>query len=216
MLIIEKALKQLRENLHAMTEVVIDMLEMVVVSLDKGNLEDLENIFKQDKYLDQLEKSLDRQSMELLALINPHASDLRFVFSVIKTNGNLERMGDEMKNVAREAKNLKGKIPDELKELARLVFEMSKKTFLALAQSDAKLSMNIILEDDTIDTLEYNIVTKYPQLDIALTAKALERIADHATNIAESIIYSVEGVDVRHENTIKQRAFEKEYTSPLP
>lgn len=205
MLIIEKALKQLRENLHSMTEVVIDMLELVVVSLDKGNLEDLENIFKQDKYLDQLEKSLDRQSMELLALINPHASDLRFVFSVIKTNGNLERMGDEMKNVAREAKNLKGKIPDELKELARLVFEMSKKTFLALAQSDAKLSMNIILEDDTIDTLEYNIVTKYPQLDIALTAKALERIADHATNIAESIIYSVEGVDVRHENTIKQR-----------
>lgn len=198
MLIIEKALKQLRENLHAMTEVVIDMLEMVVVSLDKGNLEDLENIFKQDKYLDQLEKSLDRQSMELLALINPHASDLRFVFSVIKTNGNLERMGDEMKNVAREAKNLKGKIPDELKELARLVFEMSKKTFLALAQSDAKLSMNIILEDDTIDTLEYNIVTKYPQLDIALTAKALERIADHATNIAEDVIFCVEGRDVRH------------------
>ena len=67
------------------------------------------------------------------------------------------------------------------------------------------MAMEIILEDDQIDTMEYNIVQKYPQLGISLTAKALERIADHATNIAENIIYSVEGIDVRHENTIKQR-----------
>jgi len=205
MLIIEKALKQLRENLQSMTEVVLDMLELVHTSLEKENINDLEVVFKQDKHLDQLEKSLDRQCMELLALINPHASDLRFVFSVIKTNVDLERMGDEMKNVAREMKNAGEKVPPEMKELARMVSETARKTFRALANSDSKMAMEIILEDDKIDTMEYNIVQKYPQLGISLTAKALERIADHATNIAENIIYSVEGIDVRHENTIRQR-----------
>ncbi|MFZ5628925.1 MAG: phosphate signaling complex protein PhoU [Spirochaetota bacterium] len=205
MLIIEKALKQLRENLQSMTEVVLDMLELVHTSLDKENINDLEVVFKQDKHLDQLEKSLDRQCMELLALINPHASDLRFVFSVIKTNVDLERMGDEMKNVAREMKNAGEKVPPEMKELARMVSETAKKTFRALASSDSKMAMEIILDDDKIDTMEYNIVQKYPQLGISLTAKALERIADHATNIAENIIYSVEGIDVRHENSIRQR-----------
>ena len=205
MLIIEKAPKQLRENLQSMTEVVLDMLELVHTSLEKENINDLEVVFKQDKHLDQLEKSLDRQCMELLALINPHASDLRFVFSVIKTNVDLERMGDEMKNVAREMKNAGEKVPPEMKELARMVSETARKTFRALANSDSKMAIEIILEDDQIDTMEYNIVQKYPQLGISLTAKALERIADHATNIAENIIYSVEGIDVRHENSIRQR-----------
>ncbi len=205
MLIIEKSLKELRENLHSMTEVVVDMLELVRSSLEQEKINDLEVVFKQDKHLDQLEKSLDRQCMELLALINPHASDLRFVFSVIKTNIDLERMGDECKNVAREMKGAGEKVPPEMKELATMVVETAKKTFKALATSDSKLAMEIILDDDKIDTMEYNIVHKYQQLGISLTAKALERIADHATNIAENIIYSVEGIDVRHENTIRQR-----------
>ena len=205
MLIIEKALKQLRENLNSMTEVVVDMLELVKSSLEQEKINDLEVVFKQDKHLDQLEKSLARQCMELLALINPHASDLRFVFSVIKTNIDLERMGDECKNVAREMKSAGDKVPPEMKQLALMVVDTAKKTFKALANSDSKLAMEIILDDDKIDTMEYNIVQKYPQLGISLTAKALERIADHATNIAENIIYSVEGIDVRHENTIKQR-----------
>jgi len=205
MLIIERALKELRNNLHSMTEVVVDMLQLVRTSIEEERVGDLENIFKQDKHLDQLEKALDRQCMELLALINPHASDLRFVFSVIKTNIDLERMGDECKNVARELKGAGKNIPSEMKELARMVFETAERTFKALAEADAKLAMQIILDDDNVDRLEYSIVQKYQNLGISLTAKALERIADHATNIAENIIYSVEGIDVRHENTIKQR-----------
>ncbi|MBS0617408.1 MAG: phosphate signaling complex protein PhoU [Spirochaetes bacterium] len=205
MLIIERALKELRNNLHSMTEVVVDMLQLVRTSIEEDRVGDLENIFKQDKHLDQLEKALDRQCMELLALINPHASDLRFVFSVIKTNIDLERMGDECKNVARELKGAGKNIPSEMKDLARMVFETAERTFKALAEADAKLAMQIILDDDKVDRLEYSIVQKYQNLGISLTAKALERIADHATNIAENIIYSVEGIDVRHENTIKQR-----------
>lgn len=205
MLIVEKALKELRDSISSMTEVVIDMLELVKNSLEHGNIHELEVVFKQDKHLDQLEKSLDRQCMELLALINPHASDLRFVFSVIKVNVDLERMGDECKNVAREMKGYNDKVPPEMIELARMVLETAQRTFKALESSDAKMAKDIILDDDKIDTLEYAILKKYPQIGTSFTAKALERIADHATNVAESIIYYVEGIDVRHENTIKQR-----------
>jgi len=205
MLIVEKALKELRTSLSSMTEVVLDMLELVKNSLEHERINDLEVVFKQDKHLDQLEKSLDRQCMELLALINPHASDLRFVFSVIKVNVDLERMGDECKNVAREMKNYSEKVPPEMKELANMVLETAKLTFKALKTNDSKLAKDIILDDDKIDTLEYNILKKYPQIGTSFTAKALERIADHATNVAESIIYSVEGIDVRHENSIQQR-----------
>ncbi len=205
MLIIEKALRELRENLSSMTEVVLDMIELVKNSLDQEKINELEIVFKQDKHLDQIEKALDRQCMELLALINPHASDLRFVFSVIKVNVDLERMGDECKNVAREMKGYNDKVPPEMKKLAEMVYATAQKTFRALATDDSKLAKEIILEDDAIDTLEYNILQKYPQIGTSFTAKALERIADHATNVAESIIYSVEGIDVRHKNTIRQR-----------
>lgn len=205
MLIIEKALRELRENLNSMTEVVLDMLELVKNSLAQEKINELEVVFKQDKHLDQLEKALDRQCMELLALINPHASDLRFVFSVIKVNVDLERMGDECKNVAREMKGYSDKVPPEMKQLAEMVYATAQKTFRALKNDDSKLAKEIILEDDAIDKLEYSILQKYPQIGTSFTAKALERIADHATNVAESIIYSVEGIDVRHENTIRQR-----------
>jgi phosphate transport system protein len=205
MLIIEKAVKELRNNLSSMTEVVLDMLDLVKNSLEQEKINELEIVFKQDKHLDQLEKSLDRQCMELLALINPHASDLRFVFSVIKVNVDLERMGDECKNVAREMKGYSDKVPPEMKQLAEMVYATAKSTFQALETSDSKLAKNLILDDDKIDTLEYNILQKYPQIGISFTTKALERITDHATNIAESIIYYVEGIDVRHENSILQR-----------
>ena len=94
---------------------------------------------------------------------------------------------------------------EEMKELAKLVYETGQNTFKALATMDSKWAKNLILDDDNIDKLEYEILQKYPQIGISFTAKALERIADHATNVCESIIYAVEGIDVRHENTIRQR-----------
>jgi len=205
MLIIERAVRELRQNLKSMADMVLEMLDLVKEAIDKEDIEQLETIFKQDRHLDQLEKSLDRQAMELLALISPHASDLRFVFSVIKVNVDLERMGDECKNVARELKQIKDKVPPEIKELASMVRDTARDVFKALIADDSKAAKQIILADDNIDKLEYAILQKYPQVGIAFTAKALERIADHATNVAESIIYAVEGVDVRHENTIQQR-----------
>ena len=206
MLKIEKSVQELRKTLKEMTDIVIHMVNEIRSSIEKENFHPLEYIFQQDKILDELEKKIDQQAVSLLALINPMASDLRFVFSVIKLNADLERIGDECKNVAKELKNLKPPIPDEIKKMSNLVHEMASKSINALLTQNSSMSKEIILNDDEVDQLEYLIQQKYPNsIGLAFAAKALERIADHTTNIAENVIYATEGIDIRHENSIMNR-----------
>jgi phosphate transport system protein len=134
------------------------------------------------------------------------ASDLRFVFSVVKLNSDLERIGDECKNVAKELKHLESPIPEDLKVLSDKVYEMVKDSIKALLNQDSTLAKEIILRDDEVDELEYSIQKKYANsIGIAFAAKALERIADHTTNISENVIFATEGIDIRHENSIMNR-----------
>ena len=206
MLKIEKSVQELRQTLAEMTEIASSMVDSIRKSIRKENFESLEYVFQQDRYMDSLEKKMDQQAVALLALINPMASDLRFVFSVIKLNADLERIGDECKNVAKELKNLKPPIPDEFKELSDNVYEMVKDAVKALLTQDSTLSKEIILKDDEVDKLEYAILQKYSDsIRLAFAAKALERIADHTTNIAENVIFATEGIDIRHENSIMKR-----------
>jgi len=206
MLRIEKSVQDLRNTLEKMSNLVIDMVRHIKTSLDNENLSELEFIFKQDARLDTLEKELDGQAVALLALINPMASDLRFVFSVIKLNADLERMGDECKNVAKEMQNLQFPLPEEIKNLAAMVYAMVTDAMKALLNQDPKLSREIVIRDDEVDKLEYEILQKFPnRVALAFVAKALERISDHTTNIAENVVFATEGKDIRHENTIMNR-----------
>lgn len=206
MLKVEKSVLELRQTLEEMTEIVISTVGSISTSLNKENFENLEFVFQQDRHIDSLEKKIDQQAVALLALINPMASDLRFVFSVIKLNSDLERIGDECKNVAKELKNLQAPIPDELKILSGKVYEMVKDSIKALLNQDSALAKEIILKDDEVDELEYFIQKKYTNsIGIAFAAKALERIADHTTNISENVIFATEGIDIRHENSIMNR-----------
>ncbi|MDH4200968.1 MAG: phosphate signaling complex protein PhoU [Spirochaetia bacterium] len=211
MLKIEKSVQELRQTLQEMTEIASSMVDTIRKSIHAENFESLEYVFKQDRYIDSLEKQIDQQAVALLALINPMASDLRFVFSVIKLNADLERIGDECKNVAKELKNLKPPIPVELKELSEKVYEMVIDAVKALLNQDSALSKEIILKDDEVDKLEYLILQKYSDsIRLAFAAKALERIADHTTNIAENVIFATEGIDIRHENSIMKRLHQAE------
>jgi len=206
MLKIEKSVSELRKTLEEMTEIVISTMDTIRICIKNENFEKLEYVFQQDRQIDILEKKIDQQAVALLALINPMASDLRFVFSVIKLNSDLERIGDECKNVAKELKNLVPPIPDELKNLSDKVYEMVKNAISALLNQDSNLAKEIILKDDEVDELEYFIQKKYPtSLGIAFAAKALERIADHTTNISENVVFATEGIDIRHENSIMNR-----------
>jgi phosphate transport system protein len=206
MLKIERSVQELRKTLKEMTDTIIKMVEVIKDSIHKENFEGLDFIFQQDKNIDALEKQIDQQAVALLALINPMASDLRFVFSVIKLNADLERIGDECKNVAKELKNNHHEVPDELKKMADKVHIMVTSAIYALINQDSAKSKEVILNDDEVDELEYNIQKKYPgSMDLLFAAKALERIADHTTNIAENVVYATEGIDIRHENSIMKR-----------
>jgi len=206
MLKIEQSVKDLRNSLQTMLELVEKMVNDIKVMLNTEDLSGIERTFEQDTTLDSLEKKLDDQAIALLALVSPMATDLRFVFSVIKLNVDLERMGDECKNVAKELRNVKLPLPDEIKQLSIKVFEMVRDSFIALRDENTTLAREIVLRDDEVDKLEYHILQKYTQsIGIAFAAKALERISDHATNICENVIYVIDGVDIRHENTIMKR-----------
>ena len=210
MLQIEKSIQELRENLEKMTNATEGMVRDVKDALEAEDREALEGLFKSDKELDKYEMILDQQAVALLAQINPMATDLRFVFSVIKLTVDLERIGDECKNVAREMRSVKGAIVPELKEMAAKTLDMIKACFTALLAQDTLKAREILLMDDEVDKLEYAIIGKYrDNIGIAFVAKALERIADHATNIAENIVYVMEGIDIRHENSIQNRLGKK-------
>lgn len=211
MLRIEESFRKLRENLQRMTDIVREMLDIIEKAIVKEDFSKLDQIFDKDALLDELEIEMDNNAVQLLALINPVATDLRFVFSVIKLNVDLERIGDECKNAAKELRSVEKPLPEEIKTLARKVPEMVFAGFQALINQDAALARKIILMDDEIDKLEYEIIQKYSSsIGLAFAAKALERIADHTTNIAENVVYVTEGVDIRHENTIMKRLNKKE------
>ena len=210
MLHVEKSIQQLRIILGKMADGVEEMVALIEKSINEEDISQMDSIFEKDKYLDELEKEMDQEAVALLALINPMATDLRFVFSVVKLNVDLERIGDECKNVAKELRNVSPPLPEEIKVMAQKVRNMVHNAFDALLNQDSKLARKIVLMDDEVDTLEYEIINKYAQtLGIAFAAKALERIADHTTNIAENVVYVIEGVDIRHENSIMNRLEKK-------
>ena len=213
MLQVKKSLRELRKNLKKMTEVVSGMMATIDKSIQKENWRRVEKVFREDKKLDSLETTTDKLAIEVLALLNPRAGDLRFVFSAIKLSVDLERIGDECKNVAREFSDFSGKVPKDLKELSKKVHQMLNDCFKSLFDNDAKAAKKVILADDAVDRLEYKIITKRKDsknsIHLAFIAKSLERIADHATNIAEKVVYNVEGTDIRHENTLSRRQQKK-------
>ena len=175
MLIIEKALNELHNNVKSMTDVVTNMVRNIDKAIQNESYDNLEYIFEQDQYLDNLEKETDQQSIELLALINPRATDLRYVFSVIKLDVDLERIGDECKNIARELQNVKTPLPDELKAMSTEVLKMIVDVFTALRNRDATLAKEVVLADDIVDTMEYEILQKYKD---SLRDKVMDSIKD--------------------------------------
>lgn len=206
MLKIEAAITDLKSSLKNMTDLTLDMVGLIRDALVKGQVESLDSVFQKDRLLDEWEKVMDQKSLELLALINPLASDLRFAYAIIKLDVDLERIGDECKNLVYEIRKIKAPFPEELSKMADKTLGMVRQTIQSLRDSDSKMARQIILMDDEVDKLEFAILEKYSNdINAAFAARSLERIADHATNIAENVVYAVDGVDIRHENTLANR-----------
>lgn len=201
MLVIEKKNRELFTFLTRMTEMVNDSLSFAVNALVEENFDEKEEIikkvFKNDKQIDEIEKIIDNKALELLVLINPYASDFRFVFSVTKISGDLERIADECKNVVKTFPNLTKPISQEVKNMASEVEESYKLCINDLLSQNVSNAKERIKKDAEIDAMELVVLSQFPDnVPYALMAKALERIGDHCTNIIEEFVYAYEGVDL--------------------
>jgi phosphate transport system protein len=170
------------------------------------------HVIEEEINLEQI--AVDNASLELLAKLAPVAKDLRFIVSVLKINTDLERMGDQCVNIAHNGRELLQNTPinafSDLPKMCEKVRKMVKESLDSFVRGDSALAHKVILMDDEIDKLKnaaFDIMSDFiktnpmqvkPALNIILIARNLERLADHATNIAEDVIYAYTGKDIRH------------------
>jgi phosphate transport system protein len=165
--------------------------------------------------INSAQREVDEMAYELLAKEQPMAIDLRFILAVIKINGDLERIGDQSMSIAIRAKNLleypEVELPVDIAGMAEYASRMIRSAIQALLEADAQVADSVLVMDDEIDRMHRVAradLTKMMQeqsdvglqaLNAIVIARNLERIADHATNIARDVIFWVRGADVRHQ-----------------
>ncbi len=171
-------------------------------------------VLKNESRINHMEIEIDELATQLLALEQPVATDLRFITAATKINNDLERMGDLAVNIAERAIALVRepmvKPPIDIPHMANLVESMVRKALDAFVKRDVDLARGVLVSDDAVDSLRdtiYSQLISFMQEDptsvqqavaLLFVARDLERIADHATNIAEDVLFVVEGIDVRH------------------
>lgn len=201
MLQIEVATGEMRTSLEKMILTLRKMMGEVVQVLETGDQDLMHSIMEQDQTVDGIYRNLDRQAAELLALINPMASDFRFVFAVLKMNVDVERIGDQCKNVVKDIQRAPEKsasLSQELKDMGKKVYEVLDLAFQSLEKRKTDLARDVLKHDAEVDAMELVIMNKLGcSLPETMIARSLERIADHATNICENLVYAIEGQDVR-------------------
>jgi phosphate transport system protein len=175
--------------------------------------ETLEYLMEADSELDEQEVKIEEECLKVLALHQPVARDLRFVVAILKINNDLERIGDIVANIADRGIRLSvyetPKLMEKILVMGKRAQNMLKESIYALVSLDVKTAYEVIQEDDAVDRLNVEVIkgviqeiasTKTPEalLLIHSMARDLERIGDHATNIAEDVAYLVDGTIIRH------------------
>ncbi len=174
--------------------------------------------------INRMERDIDQAALDLLAMEQPMASDLRFILSVIRINADLERVGDAAKSISDRVRQMDqlplAELPVDIPRMATLAEEMVRKSLQSFIEANADLARSVLTMDDAVDAMNrsaYKNLTKMmeeqshlaPQaLSALMISRSLERVADHATNIAEDVIFWVQGADVRHHKSVmaKQNA----------
>jgi phosphate transport system protein len=207
-------LDYLRSRLLEMSALVEDSVYRSVLSLAEKDPQQAQKVLQNEAEINRMEIEIDDLATGLLALQQPMATDLRFLTSAIKINNDLERMGDLAVNIVERALSLINeplmKPLIDIPAMASRVQAMIRKSLDAFVKRDAELARNVLLSDDAVDALRdsiYEELISYMERDphtvrqginLMFVARNLERLADHATNIAEDVLFLIEGVDVRH------------------
>jgi phosphate transport system protein len=210
----DQELEQLKSKLLAMSALVESAVYRSITAVVQKDRKLAEEVLQSESRVNQMEIEIDDQAISLLALQQPMASDLRLITSALKINTDLERMGDLAVNIAQRALAL---MDDpmvqpliDIPHIGGLVQSMVRKALDAFVAKDAELARSVLKSDDAVDNLRtaffHELISfmqhepgNIPQgLSLLSIVRNLERIADHATNIAEDVLFYVKGVDVRH------------------
>jgi len=217
----EERLNELRLHLLEMGGLVESAVHTSVQALIEANTELARQVLDCEPRINELEIQNDDLATGLLALEQPVASDLRFITAAIKINSNLERMGDKAANIADRSIALASEPAVtslvDIARLGRLVEPMVHQALDAFVRKDSTLARSVLTSDDAVDDMRNHISAEIiqrleeeprfakPWLDLLYIARSLERIGDHATNIAEDVVFMVDGVDVRHGHVVAAR-----------
>ncbi len=204
----------LQERLLEMGGLAEERVRLAVDGLTTRNVASIEKVLRSDEPINELHIEIDNRCFKLLALHQPMAADLRAIVAAVKINTDLERVGDLAVNIAEAANRYVLHPPVkkwiDIPLMADIAQAMLRDALDAFVRRDTQLAQQVLNADDQLDSLKTQIfrelltymlndpVTVEPGLDLILVSRHLERIGDHATNIAEDVIFMVSARDVRH------------------
>jgi phosphate transport system protein len=207
-------LEALRRRLILMSGEVEKQIRAAIQAHTEGSLEKARRVIANDEEIDRLENQIEEETIQLLALEQPVAIDLRFLVAVLKINNDLERIGDHAVNIAESAERLAGKPPFapavEIPAMSEMVQGMLRESLDAFIARDAALAKQVIRKDDLLDAKNEGVIRQLltymaesPSLishclELISVSKNLERVGDLATNIAEDTIFIAEAKLVKH------------------
>jgi phosphate transport system protein len=210
----EEDLQVLKQRLLHMGALCEERVHQAVDALMQRRLDAAERIATSDDAVNQLQIEIDDRCLKLLALQQPMATDLRLITAAMKINSDLERIGDQAVNIAENVIKLLPHPPlkpqIDVPRMAEIAQGMTHDSLDAFVRKDVALARNVLRRDDQVDALKdqvFRVLLTYMMADpgtierclaLILISRNLERIADHATNIAEDVIFLVEARDVRH------------------
>ena len=209
-----QSLGDLKEKLLVMAGMAEQSIERAIEAYRTGDLSLCEQVDRSETAINRYEREIDQMALDLLAMEQPMAIDLRFILSVIKINADVERVGDSAMNIAERVREMQAlstaDLPVDIPRMAALATDMVRRSLQAFIEGDAHAAEQVLSMDDAVDTLNYNayfallnVMREQPHyapqaLNALVVSRSLERVADHATNIAEDVIFWVRGADVRH------------------
>jgi phosphate transport system protein len=216
----QQSLDELKQRLLVMAGMAEQAIQRATESYTSRDLSACELVLLAEPSINRLEREIDEAAMDLLAMEQPMAVDLRFILSVIRINSDLERVGDQAVNIAVKVREMhelpEVEIPVDIPKMASLAAAMVRKALQAFIEGDVDMARSVLLLDDQVDEMNSEafqalstLIREKPEyasqaLSTLIISRNLERVGDHATNIAEDVIFWVSGADVRHHASMDQ------------
>ena len=207
-------LESLHRDVLSMCTNVEEIIHKAVDELGHANHRLAEELRRQDDEIDRWDVKIEEECLKLLALHQPVAVDLRRIAAVLKITGELERVADLGVHIAERAEGLVDypglHVPERLRLMAQVALNMLHRSIDAYVELDSQVARHVIQEDDIVDDMNREIINELvetmkrspelidPAMHLFSASRHIERVADHATNIAEDVIYLVEGAIIRH------------------